>query len=480
MLCVGALLLSPAGSHPTPGGAPELPVDSWGPFADRRVVSASGRHYAVLRARKGVWPGPFELLRRRDGAPPVEPARAGDRFETGPDGAQRRVVILVDPDSEDRLLAEGILPQLPMDAAVCDEPLGIVLFDKYANVGYGQTLTFLGAEGEPEWAHTLEELFGREPPGTTHTVSSRWWSSAFGVDEELGIAWVLSRGGEFRAVTLGAGEISTPGAEDIAWLCARGSAENRAAAMDAVIAGEEPVTREFLPALQPVAFDEREPLAVRLRAAVLCRRAGDPVDYSEWFMPATRAKDLDDAWFAALHLSEITSVDEPLEPLVQVMSRLEQPLDPREELGAIFDRGPRLPALVAAFRREGDAGRVRLERLLEDERPTPAGLISAGVVWWKLGGVGLPTRLRRQILWGNSTVANQALNAMIYSEPAGLNDILLELAREGTADDVRLALWFREHPHPDAVEPLERMLAKLPDDSWEARVMREALEACKR
>ena len=78
-----------------------------------------------------------------------------------------------------------------------------------------------------------------------------------------------------------------------------------------------------------------------------------------------------------------------------------------------------------------------------------------------------------------SSDANAALNAMIYSEPEGLTGILLDLAKQRTADDIRLALYFRKHPHPDAVVSLERMLEELREDDRE-RVFREALQACRR
>jgi hypothetical protein len=101
---------------------PHESVDSWGPFMPMRVVSRSGRHYAVLKARRGVWPGPFELVRRRDGAGPIEPYPPKDLSKLRGASENR--------DAEDTVLTGGTLPQLPMEAAVTEQPLGIVLFDQ--------------------------------------------------------------------------------------------------------------------------------------------------------------------------------------------------------------------------------------------------------------------------------------------------------------------------------------------------------------
>ena len=102
------------------------------------------------------------------------------------------------------------MPQQPLEVKLLEQPLGLLLFEKYANVGHGQVLSWCDADGKVVWTHDLEALFGGTPKGSTATVSSLWWCANWGFDAESGHAWLLTRGHEMRLVDLASGKISTP------------------------------------------------------------------------------------------------------------------------------------------------------------------------------------------------------------------------------------------------------------------------------
>ncbi len=460
---------------------PTEPRDSWGPFRNRRVASASGRHYAVLRRGQPPGSGRFELVERRLAAGPIRSLLAPPARDGG-DAAIAR-------DRADRLLCEGALPHLPMDAAVLGGPPGILLFDTYARVGRARVLTLLDSEGRVAWSHDLDDLFGEVPEGTVHTTSSSWWSAGWGVDEARGVAWVLTLGDEFRMVRLRGGAISEPGAEELPGLLAGADAEGRVALLDAFQRRDD-LDRQILhPLVHDLALDEGAPIEVRMRAAVLCRELGDRLDLRDPFVAATRHESMSVALYAAANLprffdSEDPAGPDPVAPLLEVLGRLPQPLEARADLWALLESAKLTRSALDALRPLGAQGIELLRAALERDDLESVVQVSLAVLWWSLGQTSVPDPVRAAIVEGPEQRAGDLLRALLGTEPDGSRRLLLELLREGTAADRTLADHFALSPDPAAAEPLERALARaarLEGDAGEglrSRVAR-ALDACR-
>ena len=456
-------------------------ADSWGPFQSRRIVSASGANYATLRSSGGYRPGPFALYRRRAGAPPIEPKRGGVWG-----GVQdKRGQSAIAADKQDELIVAGKLPQLPMDAAVSDAPLGIVLFDQYARVGSGNTLMFVDATGATAWSITLAQLFGEKAPaGSVHTVSSTWWSRAWGIDPGRQSAWVLTNGHEFREVTLADGTIGTPTPDVIARWCAGGTTKNRALVLDAIVL--RGVTPEFAELLAPIAADVKAPLAVRLRSAVAARRAGDRVDHTEMFKAALRDPDPKIAAYAGAHLHEFSTNDAKA-GLRTMLETCSKELDPREP--AFPSHGPVVEAnLVDSVRELGDPGLELLHDLCGDETLSLHSRLNAAALLSMLGEKratqNLLTLCRVTAAAGTRPMglgyANRAINLLIWRDPADLREQLVALLETGSGDDGRIGLHFKQQPWSGATAALRKALDRTPRGDDARRWLEQGVTSCRR
>ncbi len=439
--------------------------DSWMPFTDKRIVSASGSHYAIIKAAGAFSPGPFSLHERRKGVPPIEP---GDRKEA---------------DEADRVLAKGTLPQLPMDAMVSEKPLGIVLFDKYASVGYGKTLTFLDGQGKPRWAVDLKALFGGPPKGSTHTTSSLWWSSNWGIDDGRSSAWVVTNAHEFREVSLRDGSISTPDLTAIVRWCCVGETERRTDTLNALLATHPKIPPVHGPRLAEVADRKSEALGLRLRAAIGAHRCG--VHANSWlqlFHKALRSEDAELKGFAGTHLLEFEP-EEGLRVLREALHNSGEFLHHRAFVVTFI--GGREDWYANAMRGLGERGEQLLRDIVADENADMTARVNAEAIRSILGAKDLPEAALEICRFGTESFANKTLNILIDREPEGLEAALIDLLRKSSGDDGRLALYFREHPTRDAISALEAAITRVPESkrvrkNTDWRWMQEALEACKK
>ncbi len=476
-LLLPALLLLSASSST---GDTAKTKDSWPPFQDCRIVSTTGQHYAVLRRPRKKKPGSFELVRRRDAMPRISAAieRTISAQIEAMQAGKPKVDVSADP--KDRVLAKGALSELPMDAKVTDKPVGIVLFDKYANVGYGRVLSFLDASGKLSWSRNLKDLFGRRPRGSSATVSSLWWSAVWGVDEVAGIAWALSLGGECRTVSLKTGRITTPKPELVLALCLDTDPAEWGSVLRALHSRRDFDFSPFLVDLQTIA--KRADLAVETRmfAALFCRRTGDKTDYRDLFTLGSESDRASAVDFAALYLVEISSDEDAIEPLIARLNEMPRPLSGHDGSRLDFASGFETWAVVDVFRRLGPFGLARLRQMFEAEGTTPVGVMSAAVIWWKLGNQDLPLGLKKLIRKGPASEALLAIDILIGVHPKGLRELLLDLASVRTANDARLALYFLDRPQRDAIPHLKRMLLDDRNDGADLIVIRTALPACER
>lgn len=455
------------------------PLDSWSPFRDQRIVSESGRYYAVVLGNHGKAPLRFELVRRRDGVGPIEPAEGDGWLESVADSPEDEAraeaeLAKVARDPTDVLIASGTMPQTPLDLQLIEEPLGLLLFDQHGSVGYGQVLSWCNAEGVVAWSHDLNALFGGTPEGSSHSVSSIWWSAAWGYDAESGRGWVLTNGHEMRAVDLASGAIETPGEIDIAGVAARADDGDCHALLDAAIHAENVDYRPFAEPFAAISRNEKRPLAVRLRAALVAQRGGGEVPYVEYLFRSTaRIAQLEDARFAGLHLAEIA--DEPTASVPELVSLL-----CRENTLSVNFGTWNLDQYERAFREADQWGLSALHRLSENPDVPPSANLNAAILLWRLDRDIFPMRLEYLLQHGGEGVANSALNSLIYSEPEGLHEFLVRMSEHGTDDPVRLAMYFQRHPTKAAVAGLRSRLPEFdPDaDEFEVDTIRNAISAC--
>ncbi len=487
MLCLPTLLLLSASSFTNDAA---IAPDSWGPFQDRRIVSPTGEHYAVLRGPHRKRPANFELVRRRDGMPPLKAAIELSGIDLLGVEAAGKPQTDIRADPKDRVLAKGILTELPIDAKVTDQPLGIVMFDKYANVGRGRVLSLVDECGKLVWSRNLQGLFGRTPPGSYHTVSSLWWNARWGVDEIEGIAWVMSFGGECQTVSLKTGRIGTPKPELVRSLCMDAEPKNWYLTLRALFSRGDIDFKPYLGKLQKIAIDKGvkdTSISSRMFAALLSRRSGGKTDYRDLFASGFNNRNPSVANFASLYVCEITKDATAIEPLITKLNRMGQPLGmsknrrpDRSQSCLGITAGLETWAVVDAFRNLGDFGSTRLKQMLGAKDTTPIGLISASVIWWKLGNEDLPPALEKMIRKGSWLKARDAVNALIRTHPTSLHAILLELMTARTAVDKQLAAYFLHKPHLDAVPQLKRMLMDEQQKEGDLIIIRNALAACER
>ncbi len=477
-LCVALSAL--AGTTPAQPGTNTV---SERPFDDRRVVSPSGRLYAVLTARRGYWPGPYELRRRREGAESlaaqrIDWLRDALRPSLGDSAASDPFARLADPS--DALLARRILPQLPVAAWVFDQPPGLLLFDHHAALGYGQLLTFLDVEGREVWSVTLDDLFGGEPAGTWHTPNSRVWCDGYGVDPERAVAWVVSRDHAFRQIDLNTGRVARPDAEALLGFCTRGPDASRRAALDALLRRRDGVPAELAEPLARLAADAQRPLAECLRAAVAAHRAGSAFEPGSLFDEALRRGSAEEALFAASHRHLVEPGVDPLPGLRIALRRFEGAIDPRPFTWQFLSDPHRVADLRDALLALGEPARDELRKWADHGGEPLDFRIRAASLYWLLAGSGLPEGLRRAVAASaDPTDAEAVFEALFRGEPDDLAAVLVDLLIAGSADDARIASWFVDHPDRAAVEGLERAAARLPADSDDLELIDAALQACR-
>jgi hypothetical protein len=207
--------------------ASTVPAESVIAFQDRTFVSPQGAHRLEVRADKA-----FELRT----------------------GARGKVV------------ASGKLVQLPADVHVFDRRPGAVLFERYGEIGRGDTLALLGRDGKLAWRTPLSALFDEKTiRGFPASMSSIWWHRVWWVDEARGTVVVVAKGDLVREVALAGGAVREAGGDAIVAGLPRPQALEVAA--DLKLAGARP-------AAEALVADPAQPLGVRLRAAVLVHRVG--------------------------------------------------------------------------------------------------------------------------------------------------------------------------------------------------------------
>jgi len=448
--------------------------DSWRSYSDNRIVSPTGKYYAVLRSKKGFTRGPFSLHQRRAGVRPIEPAKYRKMYGASA-ARKRKEAAKIGPDPKDTVLFERRLPRLPMAAMVSDSPVGIVLFDTYAGVGLGAILSFIDTTGKEKWSVDLEALFGPRPKGSYGTASSLWWSSAWGMDAERRTAWVLTKGHEFREVSLVDGKISTPSPAVTARWSKQGKEKARIAVLDAIVRTEAGVAPECIHELAPLAANVKEPMALRLRAAVACLRAGSKLDSKALFVQAVGDPSPEVSLYGAAHLPEFAG-EEAAPVLRDFLLRYQPRINPRPSK-RVYRRNYNAESLVEGFRALGPQGLTMLRALLHKDDAPGLARLNAAAMLSLLGHKEVTSGLLD--LCRDKKIGEHALDLLIGNEPPDLPERLIELATTGSGADGKIVLYFKARPERAAIPALIAIQNRsLTLNETERRNLKAALQGC--
>jgi hypothetical protein len=440
---------------------PAAAVQAWEPFAPRREVSPAGRHYVVLRPSKDPPGVRYELCRRREGAAPIAPAREDPT--AAPDGKGPDI----GRDPADAVAASGMLPQPPYQVRTLDREPALVLFEQYGALGRGDALALLGPDGKLRWRLALGDLFKPEAVAKfPRDGADVWWFEAWWVDEERGMVVLCADGDRLGEVSLADGKIRKADPGVLLARAAAGPAEDRVACME--IAAR--VLPEGVEALaRRIAADEKEPLALRIRAAVALRRKGGEFPYEPLFRRAAALREDPEARaYAARTLGEV--LGETAIPLLREILRGEADLAWRPAMASLTELGPKaVPVLVEMLAEKGQSldyrgAAANVLGTLKAEAGLPA--------LWKAAQEFDPERDEFHF------VAGTALESIMAIGPADLRERLLGILGKGTPLDGRVAQWLEKNPGKDAVPALRSALDRWGKFTWERKRLEAALKAC--
>jgi hypothetical protein len=441
--------------------AAAAPPGSWEPFTSRREPSPGGRHYAVLRARKGGAVS-CELVRRRPGSAPLPPAR--DLPAAAAPSLPRPVL---DRDPGDELLFSGDLPQPPFQVRVLDREPGIVLFERYGALGTGDALALLGGDGKVRWRLGLADLFPPEAIASFPRVEGDlWWFETWWVDEGRGAAVLVARGDRFAEVALADGRPRPSGPGVLRTRLLEGPEEERRDAWE--------IAARLLPegtaeAGRRALGDRATRLAIRARAALALRRLGEDADAGAVFRAALERGEPPEARaFAARWIGEVLGAEAL--PVLRETLRGEADEAWRPALEALAGLGERAVPMLVGMLGERDQH-----------------LDYRGGAAHALGAIGSPAAL--PALWRAvgefdrerdefHFVPLSALGALEAIGPPDLRERLLGMLDRGTPIDGQVCLWFESRPGKDAVPALRKAAGRWGKFTWELRRAEAALRAC--
>jgi HEAT repeat protein len=423
-----------------------VPPDSWMPFADQRVVSASGRRYVVIReAKKGIT---YELCERAPGAPAMTAAKKA----FGNDAAR------IDRDPADRLVHAGTVAHLPVGVVVPDALDGFLLFETYYTVGRAKSATYVDGTGAERFSLTLPQIFGQVPAAATHSVSSTWWNQGYWIDEVAATVVVVAYGDELREIAIADGSVTTPDVSRLLDWCTTGATDSRCLALE--VLGRLPAPDRK----RAVFHDAAAAIALRLRAAVVLSLAGTPVAADALFA-AARATDQPDAVrrYAVRQLP--TVLGDKAIPVLRDLMRGKATSVWGDCYHAFAELGERaVPTLVAMVGEQGETPDYR------------------GGAAHALGQIRSPAALDALLeatASADDYVANAAVNAAIATGGETLTERLVTILAEGSTQDGRITRHLAADVGAEAVRAIDAALARATDSDVRRR-LQDARAACAR
>jgi HEAT repeat protein len=214
-----------------------------------------------------------------------------------------------------------------------------------------------------------------------------------------------------------------------------------------------------------VAQDEKHPVAVRLRAAVASKKAGDDPRAGELFLAAIpRGQEESLREYAIAHLGEILG-DKAIPHLRDAMR------------GKADEAWSAAKDALAGF---GEDAVPVLVEMLKEEKESPdyrGGAAHALGDMGKAGAAAVPALLEA-VSDKVEYVANAAVNAAVAIGAPDLEERLAEILLKGSTQDSRLAGYFEDHPSDAAVKALVAALGRTKAATYERRRVLESLRKC--
>ncbi len=358
----------------------------------------------------------------------------------------------------EKVVAQGSLPQLPLDARVLADG-SAVLFEKYAAIGRGDTLALLGPDGKLRWRLTLEQAIPGGSEGARETISSLYWHRGWWVDEARGHVLLAAMNGILSAVDLKTGKAAKPGAEAILGAFALPWA--RDAALEVAVEMAPDGLRE---AAEKLLADRNLTAVSRLRAAAAVEECGGP-EVTRGVWEAALGEDVDVAerkavvLFAGKHISDVSLVEKAAlrkdvgpEAITVLGERKAVP-----ELAGLLTSSSLDPALRARAAellggQDGDEVVDAIDKEMEDATAQEGGALLAAAIASK--APDLERRLQH----------HEAL--------------LLKILDRETGDISWLAGYFKGRPTSEAVKPLVKALARHKGDRALRAKLIAALKPC--
>ncbi len=359
----------------------------------------------------------------------------------------------------EKVVAEGKLLQLPLEAHVLASEPGAVLFERYAAIGTGDTLAFLGADGKLRWRLSLDEAIPGGRGGAKRSVSSIWWSRAWWVDETRGKAVLVALNGTLSEVDLKTGKALSPTKEVV--LSGFALEGVRDQALEIAVELKPDGLREAAERL--LADESLAPVSYLLAAVAVEKSGGPPVLRSVW--DAALADDVDVAdrqaavTFAGLHVADLSLVEKAAlrkDVGFQAVAALGK-RNAAKELAGLLTDGSIDPAVRAHAAQilggqAPDAVLDAIDKEMKDAGAQEGGALLAAAI--AAGAPDLEKRLQHH------------------------EAVLLKILDKETADLAWLAGYFRGRPTSEAVQPLLRSLARHKGDPALRKKLIGALKPC--
>ncbi len=341
---------------------------------------------------------------------------------------------------------------------------GFLLFETYYRVGRAKSATYIDGNGTVRFSLTLGQIFDQPLQGVLQTMDSNWWNQGFWIDEAAQSVVVVAIDDQMREIAIADGAVTTPDISRLLKWCMTGLTTSRTVALE--VLGRRPAAdrKKGVPLAMEIFHDVGEPMAVRLRAAMLLCAEGVHADVSALFA-AARAEDQprEVRQFAVRQLPAVLG-DRAIPILRDLM---------RGTAGEVW--GECYQAFIAL----GERAVPTLTEMVAEKGQTPD---YRGGAAHALGAIRSPAAfdvLLAAAATADDYTANAALNAAIATGGEGLTARLITMLAAGSTQDGRIALYLAKNPTRHALSAIDAALARHPDDTA-ADWLREARAACEK